>query len=530
MWGELTPLESASAFAGFMYGVADSARGIYELGASAPSTAATLYDLVQHPQELADAVATVTAITRRLAERPELLREAAKSALEAVAETQRIQNPFGPGDPRHATFAMNWYGGFVAGHLYVEAALSLGVGVVVKRVENTFDTAKAIGDAVRSARAAVLAGTIGVTSRSAGFVAQGIVRGTVLSVSAVRAGLQRVSVARQFVTARAMRSLLEDVDTGDAIPQARRAVPDGGTFDERLLGMIAANGDEGRQLLRILSDEPELIARLVADGTPDAAQRALARGLAKGDVDATEVRAVLRKADTASPDESWLIFEAVGEAGPNAIRAISELDDLAPFYAFLKEAGDHGHVLLRQFDDQRVRQRFLELVADEDVGESWLRVVSDEEITASAVSTAIRRVDGLPDGDDVIGFKTARRANAEYEDSIEDPYAPGSVVAEYETGSDQVFLRLHREDNQARAWMLRQASEIEGLTPEELQLKYSLPKEPKYVSEVHVPSGTSVRTGTVASNFGGRRGANQFELLDRLPESQFKNRRPLIDG
>lgn len=275
----LTPLESASAFAGFMYGVADSARGLYEFGAKATSTPAVLYDLVQHPRELAGAVATVTAVTNRLAERPELLLEVGRSAINAVVRTQRLQNPFVASDPRHVTFAQRWYGGFLAGHLYVEAALALGVGVVVKRVEKTFDTAKAIGDAVRSAGAVLRARTLGVAARSAGFVARGIVRGTALSVEDVRAGLQRVSVARQFVTARTMRGLLEDVDTGDAITQARRAVPNGGTFDERLIRLIAANGDEARQLLKVLDDEPDPIARLTAESTPDAAPAGAGRRL-----------------------------------------------------------------------------------------------------------------------------------------------------------------------------------------------------------------------------------------------------------
>jgi len=45
------------------------------------------------------------------------------------------------------------------------------------------------------------------------------------------------------------------------------------------------------------------------------------------------------------------------------------------------------------------------------------------------------------------------------------------------------------------------------------------------MSEVHVPAGTKVRTGTVnpLPAFDGIGNSTQYELLQRLPESAFKN-------
>lgn len=55
-----------------------------------------------------------------------------------------------------------------------------------------------------------------------------------------------------------------------------------------------------------------------------------------------------------------------------------------------------------------------------------------------------------------------------------------------------------------------------------------MPTTPKYVSEVHVPKGTSLRIGRVAAQDGwGIGGGMQYELLHRLPESSFKNMMPL---
>ena len=73
----------------------------------------------------------------------------------------------------------------------------------------------------------------------------------------------------------------------------------------------------------------------------------------------------------------------------------------------------------------------------------------------------------------------------------------------------------------------------EGLTPEQIQRKYSLPSKPTYVSDVNVPAGTRIRTGKVGTNFeiqgGGGKGATQYELLDRLDEKHFTDKRLLGD-
>ena len=180
-----------------------------------------------------------------------------------------------------------------------------------------------------------------------------------------------------------------------------------------------------------------------------------------------------------------------------------------------------------ELSSQKLRQQFIDYVEDDKLGPSWIDVVSNERINTDAVETAIRRADRLPEGDDINKFRTARDVNAEYKKSIEDPYASNSIVIEYETNSQQVFSRVHGEDNQARAWMFRDESQITGLAKSEIKNLFSLPEEPLYVSEVHVSKGTEIRTGTVAANFGGRRGATQFELLEKLPAGKFKNKRPL---
>lgn len=55
-----------------------------------------------------------------------------------------------------------------------------------------------------------------------------------------------------------------------------------------------------------------------------------------------------------------------------------------------------------------------------------------------------------------------------------------------------------------------------------------MPDHPTHVSDVHVPVGTRVRVGKVAPQEGrGTGGAYQYELLQRLRESAFRNTRPV---
>jgi len=72
------------------------------------------------------------------------------------------------------------------------------------------------------------------------------------------------------------------------------------------------------------------------------------------------------------------------------------------------------------------------------------------------------------------------------------------------------------------------AEEVEGLSAAEIRDKFALPEMPKYLSDVQVSAGTRMSVGRVGEQPGwGVGGGMQYELLDRLPETAFTNRRPL---
>ncbi len=106
------------------------------------------------------------------------------------------------------------------------------------------------------------------------------------------------------------------------------------------------------------------------------------------------------------------------------------------------------------------------------------------------------------------------------------PYA-GSRVREFQTTQELKFLRVHGNENQARSWIMR-TEEIKGLSPKQIQDKYSLPEFPTFVSEVRVPPQTRMRMGKAASQEGwGGGGGMQYELLDKIDNSFFGTPTPL---
>lgn len=108
------------------------------------------------------------------------------------------------------------------------------------------------------------------------------------------------------------------------------------------------------------------------------------------------------------------------------------------------------------------------------------------------------------------------------------PYKSGTKIFEFTTSEPDVWVRLHGADNKARSWMVRKES-IKGLSPEQLKIKYVLPEKPTFISEVHVPSGTKIRKGQIGANdFGDTEGPVQYQLLDMLDKSAFKNTKEIV--
>jgi hypothetical protein len=121
-----------------------------------------------------------------------------------------------------------------------------------------------------------------------------------------------------------------------------------------------------------------------------------------------------------------------------------------------------------------------------------------------------------------IEFRSAAEVNSMFPEGWSPPYKPGTRVTEFTSTVDGVYVRVHGETNMARSWMMKSEA-IKGLTAAEIKSKFALPELPTFMSEVSVPAGTRIRTGVVNPVFGGTGNATQYELLQRLPTSAFKN-------
>jgi hypothetical protein len=127
--------------------------------------------------------------------------------------------------------------------------------------------------------------------------------------------------------------------------------------------------------------------------------------------------------------------------------------------------------------------------------------------------------------------RTAEEVNSEFPETYSPPYEPGTRITEFTTKEADQFVRVHGTDNTVRPWMMRKEA-VDGLSPEQIQHKYSLPNKPTHISDVIVPEGTRIRTGKVEANFepqgGGGQGATQYQWIGtKVPKSAVTNTRPI---
>lgn len=95
------------------------------------------------------------------------------------------------------------------------------------------------------------------------------------------------------------------------------------------------------------------------------------------------------------------------------------------------------------------------------------------------------------------------------------PYLPKSQVQQIELKEETKFCRVYDGKNSGMygGWVMKQ-SDIEGLTPEEIQDKFALPQKPVKMCDVTLPKGTQMRTGLCNPLDGwGKGGGVQFDLM-----------------
>ena len=122
-------------------------------------------------------------------------------------------------------------------------------------------------------------------------------------------------------------------------------------------------------------------------------------------------------------------------------------------------------------------------------------------------------------------FTTLRKVTAEETNSWwknvmgydNPPYKPGTIVKEIELTKDSTFVRVYDGEVSGMygGWVMK-AEDIAGLTPKQIQDKFALPSVPKYVVDVKLTKGTTIRTGIVNPLEGwGNGGGVQYDLMGK---------------
>lgn len=125
----------------------------------------------------------------------------------------------------------------------------------------------------------------------------------------------------------------------------------------------------------------------------------------------------------------------------------------------------------------------------------------------------------------------SEKANKPFVDKGDKPPYAGLRAQDITLKRETVFVRVHGAPASASKpqgrWVMRK-KDIEGLTARQIKDKFALPELPAQISDVYAPAGTRLTVGKTAAQKGwGLGGGTQYELMTRLPDSAFRNTRPL---
>jgi len=110
----------------------------------------------------------------------------------------------------------------------------------------------------------------------------------------------------------------------------------------------------------------------------------------------------------------------------------------------------------------------------------------------------------------------------------EEPYEVGTKVFEFKPKIDDKFVRVYGPSSKPDGRWVMKSDAIKGLTPQQIQQKYSLPKVPESIVDVEVPAGTRMYRGKIKANFNGNEGAVQYQIIeDSLEKIKYTNERQI---
>lgn len=130
---------------------------------------------------------------------------------------------------------------------------------------------------------------------------------------------------------------------------------------------------------------------------------------------------------------------------------------------------------------------------------------------------------------DIIKIESAEKVNSEFKtnSNYKPPYQPGTKTITVKLKENTKFVRVYRESGKLTGGWVMEAEQIEGLTPSQIKNKFALEYEPKYICDVEIPAGSTVRYGIANKIINwGNGGGTQYDLMGQFI-GKFTNERLL---
>ena len=130
---------------------------------------------------------------------------------------------------------------------------------------------------------------------------------------------------------------------------------------------------------------------------------------------------------------------------------------------------------------------------------------------------------------DIVKIESAEKVNSEFKtnSNYKPPYQPGTKTITVKLKENTKFVRVYRESGKLTGGWVMEAEQIEGLTPSQIKNKFALEYEPKYICDVEIPAGSTVRYGIANKIINlGNGGGTQYDLMGQFI-GKFTNERLL---
>ena len=130
---------------------------------------------------------------------------------------------------------------------------------------------------------------------------------------------------------------------------------------------------------------------------------------------------------------------------------------------------------------------------------------------------------------DIVKIESAEKVNSEFKtnSNYKPPYQPGTKTITVKLKENTKFVRVYRESGKLTGGWVMEAEQIEGLTPSQIKNKFALEYEPKYICNVEIPAGSTVRYGIANKIINwGNGGGTQYDLMGQFI-GKFTNERLL---